>query len=44
MLAEIFILRIETQLRIAAANAAKASSDTRFVPATLPRETTCKPA
>ena len=31
MLAEIFLMRIETQLRLAAANAAWPVSDTRFV-------------
>jgi hypothetical protein len=44
MLAEIFIMRLETQLRIAAANAARTSSDSRFVPVTLPRETPRKTA
>jgi len=39
MLAEIFLMRIEMQLRIAAANAAPTSSDKRFVPITLPRDT-----
>ena len=44
MLAEIFIMRLEMQLRIAAANTAAASSDKRFVPLTLPREAPRKPA
>jgi hypothetical protein len=44
MLAEIFLMRIEMQLRVAAANAARAASDTRFVPVTLPRKTTRKTA
>jgi hypothetical protein len=44
MLAEIFLVRLEMQLRVAAANAAPTSSDKRFVPVTLPRETTRKPA
>jgi hypothetical protein len=43
MLAEIFLMRIEMQLRVAAANAARTASDQRFVPVTLPRETTRKP-
>ena len=38
MLAEIFMLRLEMQLRIAATNAVMTSSDTRFVPVTLPRD------
>ena len=44
MLAEIFLMRLETQLRIAAANAAPTSSDRRFVPVTLPRDMPRKPA
>lgn len=44
MLAEIFLVRIEMQLRVAAANAARPVSDNRFVPVTLPRETTPKTA
>jgi hypothetical protein len=39
MLAEIFIMRIEMQLRIAGANTAPSSSDRRFVPVTLPPDT-----
>ena len=39
MLAEIFLVRIEMQLRIAAASPAPTSSDRRFVPVTLPRDT-----
>lgn len=39
MLAEIFLVRLEMQLRVAAANSAPASIDKRFVPVTLPRET-----
>jgi hypothetical protein len=42
MLAEIFIMRIEMQLRIADATAAPTSSDKRFVPVTLPRDTSRK--
>jgi len=38
MLAEIFLLRIETMIREAAANKPNNSgSNTRFVPVTLPR-------
>jgi hypothetical protein len=37
MLAEIFLVRMEMLLRVAAANAAAPVSDTRFVPITLPR-------
>ena len=44
MLAEIFLVRLEMQVRIAAANAAQTPSDTRFVPIKLPRETPRKPA
>jgi len=36
MLAEIYLVRLEMQLRVAAANTAPTSSDTRFVPVTLP--------
>jgi hypothetical protein len=43
MLAEIFLVRIEMQLRVAATNAAPTSSDRRFVPITLPRDTPRKP-
>ena len=39
MLAEIFLVRIEMQLRVATANAAATVSDKRFVPVTLPRDT-----
>jgi hypothetical protein len=39
MLAEIFIMRLETLLRVTAANAPPTSSDTRFVPIKLPPET-----
>ncbi len=42
MLAEVFIMRLEMQLRIAAT--ASAASDKRFVPLTPPRETPRKPA
>jgi hypothetical protein len=42
MLAEIFIMRLEMQMRVAAANTTRTSSDSRFVPATLPRETAPK--
>jgi len=38
MLAEIFLVQIETQLREAARNARPTSSEGRFVPFTLPRE------
>ena len=44
MLAEIFIMRLETQIRVATANTARTSSDSRFVPVTLPRETPRKTA
>jgi len=43
MLAEIYLVRLEMQLRIAATNVAPTSSDKRFVPITLPRETPRKP-
>jgi hypothetical protein len=43
MLAEIFLVRIEMQLRVAAATT-RPASDTRFVPVTLPRETPRKTA
>jgi len=43
MLAEIFILRLEAQLRIAAATTPPTSSDTRFVPIKPPPETPRKP-
>ena len=36
MLAEIYLVRLEMQLRVAATNAAATSSDRRFVPITLP--------
>ena len=39
MLAEIFMVRLETMLRTAASNQTIPPSDTRFVPITLPRET-----
>jgi hypothetical protein len=41
MLAEIFMVRLEMQLRIAAAatSTVTTSSDRRFVPVNLPRET-----
>jgi hypothetical protein len=42
MLAEIFIMRIEMQLRIADAVTAPTSSDKRFVPVALPRDTSRK--
>jgi len=38
MLAEIFIIRLEALLRATAANTTTTTSDTRFVPVTLPRE------
>jgi hypothetical protein len=44
MLAEIFLMRIEMQRRVAAADTARSVSDTRFVPVTLPRETPRKTA
>ncbi len=40
MLAEIYLVRLEMQLRVAAASTALPSSDTRFVPVALPRQTT----
>jgi len=40
MLAEIFMVRLEMQLRIAATNAVTTSSDTRFVPVKLPPDGT----
>ena len=45
MLAEIYLVRLEMQLRIiaATANTVTTSSDRRFVPVTLPRETPSKP-
>jgi len=47
MLAEIYLVRLEMQLHIAAtaaaANKFTTSSDRRFVPVTLPRETPSKP-
>ncbi len=39
MLAEIFLVRLEMQLRVAAATTAATTSDKRFVPITPPRET-----
>jgi hypothetical protein len=36
MLAEIFMVRLEMMLREAAANSTTTTSDTRFVPFTLP--------
>jgi len=42
MLAEIFLMRIEMMLRAATATPPGATSDTRFVPFTPPRES--KPA
>jgi hypothetical protein len=44
MLAEIFIVRLEMQLRVAAANAGTTSSDKHFVPIALPRDVTPKTA
>jgi hypothetical protein len=44
MLAEIFLVRIEMQLRVAAAATTRPASDPRFVPVTLPRETPRKTA
>jgi hypothetical protein len=44
MLAEIFIMRLEMQIRVAAANMAVTRSDQRFVPVTLARETAPKTA
>jgi len=38
MLAEIFLVRLEMLLRVAASNSPSAVSDKRFVPVTLPRE------
>jgi hypothetical protein len=43
MLAELFMLRLETQLRSAATNAVRTSRDTRFVPVTLPRDIVVEP-
>jgi hypothetical protein len=45
MLAEIFLVNLEMQLRVAATatSAVTTSSDRRFVPVTLPRETPRKP-
>ncbi len=44
MLAEIFLVRIEMQRRVAAADTARPVSDARVVPAAPPRETPRKPA
>ncbi len=44
MLAEIFLVRLEMQLRVAAATTVATTSDRRFVPITPPRETTPKTA
>ena len=44
MLAEIFLMRLEMQLRVAAASTAVTASDKRFVPITPPRETAAKTA
>lgn len=44
MLTEIFLVRLEVQLRIAAPNTVTTSSNTRFVPVTLPRDTSRKQA
>ncbi|HEX4552713.1 MAG TPA: hypothetical protein VH249_01905 [Xanthobacteraceae bacterium] len=44
MLAEIFLVRLEMLLRVAASNSAPAASDTRFVPITLPRASELKQA
>jgi len=38
MLAEIFLVRLEMLLRVAAANSATTTSDRRFVPLALPRQ------
>ena len=38
MLAEIFILRLETVLRVPGSSQTTTTSDTRFVPVTLPRQ------
>ena len=38
MLAEIFMIRLETLLRTAAGNMTTTQSDTRFVPIALPSE------
>jgi hypothetical protein len=38
MLAEIFIMRLEALLRVAASGQTTAASDARFVPVKLPRE------
>lgn len=43
MLAEIFIVRLEMQLRVATTITVPTSSDKRFVPIALPRETPRKP-
>ena len=43
MLAEIYLVRLEMQLRVAATSVSTTSSDKRFVPVTLPRETPSKP-
>ena len=37
MLAEIFMLRLEAQTRTVPSNGSTQSSDTRFVPITLPK-------
>jgi hypothetical protein len=42
MLAEIFIIRLETLLRAAESNTTTTASDTRFVPIALPREKKAK--
>ena len=38
MLAEIFLLQLEAQARVAAKESARTVSDPRFVPAPLPRK------
>ena len=45
MLAEIFLINLEMQLRVAATatSTVTTSSDRRFVPVTLPRDTPRKP-
>ena len=44
MLAEVFLMRLQMLLRVAASNSATATSDTRFVPITLPRQSELKQA
>ena len=38
MLAEIFLIRLEMLLRVAASNSSATTSDRRFVPFALPRQ------